>query len=196
MKKVLLINAHQFYKGFAEGELNKTMIGLMREVMEAKGYEVKLTAIEKGYDIDEELEKHLWADLIITQSPVYWFGTPWIHKKYIDEVFTAGLGQKTLVADDGRTRSDPEKQYGTGGSMQGNKFMLSLTWNAPAEAFDDKNQSLFEGNTVDDQFVAITSAYKFCGFEILPSFSCFDVRKNPDIEMDIRRLNQHLSRIS
>ena len=25
MKKVLLINAHQFYEGFAEGKLNKTM---------------------------------------------------------------------------------------------------------------------------------------------------------------------------
>ncbi|MCP4229659.1 MAG: NAD(P)H-dependent oxidoreductase, partial [bacterium] len=42
---------------------------------------VKLTYIEKGYDINEEVEKHIWADIIITQSPVYWFGTPWIYKK-------------------------------------------------------------------------------------------------------------------
>ena len=29
MKKVLLINAHQFYEGFSEGKLNKTMVALL-----------------------------------------------------------------------------------------------------------------------------------------------------------------------
>lgn len=192
MKKALLINAHQFYEGFAEGKLNKTMIDVMKEEMEAKGYEVKLTYIEKGYDINEEVENHLWADIIIPQSPVYWFGTPWIYKKYIDEVFTSGLVQKNLVADDGRTRKDPKKQYGSGGKMQGKKYLLSLTWNAPKEAFDDKAQNLFEGKTVDDIFIGNTSTYKFCGAEILPSFSCHDVRKKPDVENDIERLRQHL----
>jgi len=79
MKKALLINAHQFYEGFSEGKLNKTMADVMKEELEGKGCEVKLTYIEKGYDINEEVEKHLWADIIITQSPVYWFGTPWIY---------------------------------------------------------------------------------------------------------------------
>lgn len=192
MKRVLLINAHQFYQGFAEGRLNKTMIDVMKDELETRGCEVKLTYIEKGYEIDEEVKKHLWADVIITQSPVYWFGTPWICKKYIDEVFTAGLVQQNLVADDGRSRKEPEKQYGSGGKMQGKKYLLSLTWNAPKKAFDDKNQNLFEGKSVDDIFIGVTSAYKFCGAEILPSFSCYDVRKDPDVENDIQRLRQHL----
>jgi len=195
MKKVLLINAHQFYEGFAEGKLNKTMAGIIKEEMEGKGCEVKQTYIEKGYDITEEVEKHLWADIIITQSPVYWFGTPWIHKKYIDEVFTTGLVQQNLLIDDGRTSKDPQKQYGTGGKMQGKKYMLSLTWNAPPKAFDDKGQTLFEGKSVDDIFIAQTTAYKFCGVEILPSFSCYDVMKNPDVKSDIKRLKQHLASI-
>ncbi len=192
MKKVLLINSHQFYEGFAEGKLNKTMADVAKEEMEAKGCEVKLTYVEKGYDINEEVEKHLWADIIITQSPVYWFGTPWIHKKYIDEVFTAGLVQQSLIIDDGRTSKDPDKQYGTGGKMQGKKHMLSLTWNAPKEAFDNKGQNLFEGKTVDDIFIGNTAAYKFCGAKTLPSFSCYDVIKEPDVENDIERLRQHL----
>ena len=192
MKKALLINAHQFYKGFAEGKLNKTMVDAAKEEMEAKGCEVKLTYIEKGYDINEELEKHLWADIIITQSPVYWFATPWIHKKYIDEVFTAGLVQQSLIVDDGRTRKDPNKQYGTGGKMQGKKYMLSLTWNAPKEVFGNKAQKLLEGKTVDEVFIANTSVYKFCGAEILPSFSCYNVLKNADVENDLKRFKQHL----
>ena len=192
MKKVLIINTHQFYEGFAEGKLNKTMADVIEEEMTSKGFEVKQTYVEKGYDINEEVEKHLWADIIITQAPVYWFGTPWIYKKYIDEVFTTGLVQQNLLIDDGRTRKDPDKQYGTGGKMQGKKYMLSLTWNAPPKAFDDKEQSLLEGKTVDDVFVGNTAVYKFCGAEILPSFSCYDVLKDPDVESDIKRLRQHL----
>ncbi len=195
MKKVLIINAHQFYEGFAEGKLNKTMADVIKEQMEAKGNEVKLTYIEKGYDINEEIEKHLWADIIITQSPVYWFGSPWIYKKYIDEVFTTALVQQSLIIDDGRTRKDPSKQYGTGGKMQGKKYMISLTWNAPVDAFGNTDQILFEGKTVDESFIANTAVYKFCGAEILPSFSCYNIMKNPEIENDIERIKKHLSNI-
>jgi len=195
VKNILIINAHQFYEGFSEGKLNKTMVDVAKEALEASACEVKLTHIEQGYDINREIEKHLWADFIITQSPVFWFGTPWIYKKYVDEIFTEGLVQQKLLIDDGRTRKDPDKQYGTGGKMQGKKYMLSLTWNAPEQAFNDTQQFLFEGKSVDDVFIANTSNYKFCGADILPSFSCYNVVKNPDIEEDINRYQKHLKNI-
>ncbi|ACZ77497.1 MULTISPECIES: NAD(P)H-dependent oxidoreductase [Dickeya] len=193
MKNVLIINAHQFYEGISSGSLNKALISVIQEAMEKRGYTVKLTDIERGYDINEEVEKHLWADIIITQSPVYWFSTPWIYKKYVDEVFTAGLMQQCFLVDDGRTRQDPSRQYGSGGKMQGKQYMLSLTWNAPKEAFDDKEQILFSGKSVDDVFAYNTVNYKFCGVEPVPSFSCFDVMKAPEIEKDIERLKEHLA---
>ncbi|MBE5202774.1 NAD(P)H-dependent oxidoreductase [Pectobacterium sp. FL60-S17] len=193
MKNVLIINAHQFYEGISSGSLNKALISVIQEAMEKRGYTVKLTHIEQGYDINEEVEKHLWADIIITQSPVYWFSTPWIYKKYVDEVFTAGLMQQCFLVDDGRTRQDPSRQYGSGGKMQGKQYMLSLTWNAPKEAFDDKEQILFSGKSVDDVFAYNTVNYKFCGVEPVPSFSCFDVMKAPEIEKDIERLKEHLA---
>jgi NADPH dehydrogenase (quinone) len=195
MKKILIINAHQKYEGVAEGKLNQTMVDIMQKELESKGNEIKITNIEKGYEPQKEVEKHVWADLIITQSPVYWFGTPWIHKKYLDEVFNTGLFGQVLIVDDGRTRKDPSKQYGTGGKMQGKKYMMSLTWNAPKEAFSDVNQKLFEGKTVDDIFLGNTSVYKFCGAEILPSFSCYDVLKNADVDGDIKRLKEHLTKV-
>lgn len=192
MKNILIINAHQFYEGISTGRLNNTMADIIKEEMEKQGYLVKQTAIEHGYDIAEEVQKHLWADLIILQSPVFWFGMPWIYKKYIDEVFTAGMMQGAFITGDGRTREDPTKQYGTGGLLQGKQYMLSLTWNAPKEAFGDKQQQLFNGKTVDDVFVTNTANYKFCGMDILPSFSSYDVMKQPDIEGDISRLREHL----
>lgn len=195
MKNVLIINAHQFYEGISAGRLNKAMAGVIKEEMEKRGCEVEEINIEQGYDVDAEVQKHLWADLIILQSPIYWFGMPWIYKKYVDEVFTAGLFQQSFLVDDGRTRDDPSKQYGTGGRMHGKKYMLSLTWNAPKEAFGDNEQVLFSGKTVDDVFVSNTANYKFCGVEILPSFSCHDVMKQPDVEGDVARLRVHLARV-
>lgn len=73
--------------------------------------------------------------------------------------------------------------------------MISLTWNAPAAAFNDENQFLFGGRSVDDLFILNTANYKFCGMEILPSFSCHDVMKAPDIEGDMVRLRKHLTEI-
>lgn len=195
MKKVLIINTHQFYEGMSTGTLNNSVVEIMKETMTSLGYEVELTDVEKGYDINEEVNKHLWADLIITQSPVYWFGSPWIYKKYVDEVFTEGLKQGTFLADDGRTRSDPSQQYGTGGKLFGKKYMLSLTWNAPREAFNSSEQKLFGGRSVDDVFIHNTSNYKFCGVEILPTFSFFDVFKDPQISNDIECLKQQLTQI-
>ncbi|PVY71204.1 NAD(P)H-dependent oxidoreductase [Pectobacterium versatile] len=192
MKNVLIINAHQYYEGISSGELNNTMITVIQEEMENRGYLVRVTNIEKGYEVNEEVERHLWADIIITQSPVYWFGTPWIYKKYIDEVFTAGLIQQCFLVDDGRSRQDPSRQYGTGGKMQGKQYMLSLTWNAPKEAFDDNSQVLFSGKSVDDVFIYNTVNYKFCGVVPVPSFSCFNVMKAPEISKDIERLKGHL----
>ncbi|HSH72284.1 MAG TPA: NAD(P)H-dependent oxidoreductase [Methylophilaceae bacterium] len=192
MKKILLINAHQLYEGISPGNLNKTMAKVIQDEMESLGHEVKLTNIDQGYEINEEVQKHLWADIIILQSPVFWFGNPWIYKKYADEVFMAGLMQQSFLEGDGRSRDDASKQYGTGGKLQRKKYMLSLTWNAPEESFGNENQFLFGGKTVDDVFVANTANYKFCGVEIVPSFSCHDVVKQPDIENDIKRLQKHL----
>ena len=192
MKKVLIINAHQKYEGFAEGKLNQTFVDAAKETLESKGCEVKVTYIEKGYDVEEEVSRHEWADLVITQTPIYWFGAPWIYKKYIDEVFTGALVQGRIIVDDGRTRSDLSKQYGTGGLSQGKQFLLSSTWNAPTDAFDDEKQILFKGKSTDDALINISATYKFCGYEILDGFGSFDVMKNPQVENDIKLLKEKL----
>jgi NADPH dehydrogenase (quinone) len=192
--KVLLINASQPIEGMAEGRLNGTIASEIHNYLLANDHEVRVTTVNDGYEIEEEVEKHLWAHLIITQSPVYWFGNPWIYKKYVDEVFNAGLVNPRMVANDGRTRSDPSKQYGTGGLMHGKKYMLSLTWNAPEAAFNDTHQYLFSGKSVDDVFIFNTANYKFCGVEIMPSFSCHDVLKGGFTERDVERLKVHLDK--
>ncbi|MDM8562432.1 NAD(P)H-dependent oxidoreductase [Candidatus Marithioploca araucensis] len=190
MKRALLINAHQRYEGFAEGKLNQTLIDAAKDLLSSLGYEIKTTIVENGYDIAEELEKYKWTDVVFVQTPVYWMSVPYIFKKYIDEVHTAGLG--VLCQDDGRTRSDLSKKYGSGGLMHGKKYMISTTWNAPLEAFEDPNQ-FFEGKGVDGLFMWLHKNYQFFGMKPLPTFSCYDVLKNADVENDLKRFKQLLA---
>ena len=192
MKKILIINAHQKYEGVAEGKLNQTFTDVAKEIFESQGCEVKLTSVEKGYDIEEEISKHEWADLVFTQTPVYWFASPWIHKKYIDELFTTGMFQGRIFKNDGRTASGQAEKYGTGGLCQGKKYMLSASWNSPEEAFGNKNQKIFEGKTQDDVLISLWGNYKAAGFEILPGFHSHDVMKAPQVQNDVRKLKERL----
>ncbi|WP_237274437.1 NAD(P)H-dependent oxidoreductase [Tenacibaculum ovolyticum] len=195
MKNILVINAHQTWDGMSEGKLNEMYVELITSHFESQNFKVRTTTIYKGYDINEEVNKHVWADIVITQTPVFWFNTPWIHKKYVDEVFTAAWAQQKLLINDGREINIPDKQYGTGGISQGKKFMLSATWNAPKGAFNNVSQRLLEGKSADDALINITTNYKFCGFEIISGFHSYDVVKNPQIENDISRLKAKIDAI-
>lgn len=195
MKKVLLINTHLTYQGWSEGTLNNSFIQKAKDFFTSKGLKVLETQIENGYDADEEVEKHVQADLIILQTPVNWFGAPWIYKKYVDEVFNSGLQSQKFLSGDGRTRDDSTKQYGTGGKMQGKKFMICATFNAPAESFNNPLQSLMQGKGTEDLFLNITSNYRFCGVEILNGYNCFDIFKDGDIAKDLENYPNHLEKI-
>ena len=153
MSNVLIINAHKHYP-FAEGRLNTSLVELARETLAGRNHEIRVTSVEDGWDVETELDNHLWADTVIIQSPVNWMGVPWLFKKYMDEVYTAGMSGQ-LCDGDGRSRTAPEKQYGAGGTLTGKKYMLSLTFNAPAESFDDQDQYLFQGKGVDDLFLPV-----------------------------------------
>ena len=190
MKNVLIINAHEPYP-FSEGRLNNTLVEMATAILQQKGYEVDHTSMQDNYDVESEIEKHQWADIIILQTPVNWMGVPWPFKKYMDEVYTAGMDGR-LCDGDGRTRQDPSKQYGSGGSLTGKKYMISLTYNAPEEAFDNPEQDFFEGKGHDELFWPTHLNFKFFGMSPLETFACYDVLKNPDVEKDFSRFREHL----
>ncbi|MFQ3203243.1 MAG: modulator of drug activity B [Pseudoalteromonas tetraodonis] len=116
-------------------------------------------------------------------------GPPWTVKKYMDEVFTKGHGK--LYESDGRSRSDISKQYGSGGLLHGKKYMLSVTWNAPIDAFIDSEQ-FFEGTGVDGVYLPVHKANQFLGMKPLETFICSDVMKNPQVKVDMERYKLHL----
>ncbi|MEL6471992.1 MAG: NAD(P)H-dependent oxidoreductase [Cyanobacteria bacterium J06623_4] len=190
MKNIFIINAHEAY-AFSEGKLNATLVDKAKTNLTRKGYDVKITTMKDDYDVNHEVEKHQWADAIILQSPVNWMEVPWSFKRYMDYVYSAGMDGR-LCDGDGRTRQDPNKQYGTGGTLTDTQYMLSLTLNAPKVAFDNPNQWFYEGKGLDDLFWPMHLNFKFFGMQPLETFACFDVMKNPDIENDFIRFEAHL----
>ncbi|ELA7389017.1 NAD(P)H-dependent oxidoreductase [Vibrio alginolyticus] len=191
MKNILVINAHEEYE-FSKGTLNASLTKIALDYLEQAGYNTKLTTMKDDWVIDEEIEKHQWADIVLLQSPVNWMGVPWSFKKYMDYVYSFGMDGR-MCHGDGRTRKDPNKQYGTGGTLSDKKYMLSLTLNAPRESFDDPQQLFFSGKSVDDLFWPMHLNFAFFGMKPMETIACYDVMKNPDVESDIKRFKEHLT---
>lgn len=71
--------------------------------------------------------------------------------------------------------------------------MLSSTWNAPQEAFEDPLQ-FFDGKGIDAVMMPVHKTFLFLGMRPLPSFMANDVLKNPRIAEDLDRFKIHLIR--
>ena len=189
-KKVLILNGHQYYDVVARGELTQAYINKANDFFLKNGFEVKHTTIEKAYDKEEECEKFEWADYVLFQYPVYWMGLPWIAKKYLDETFTQGRH----YSSDGRSRNDASKLYGSGGLLTGKKYMLSLTYNCPESAFDNKN-SLFDGLSLDEAQIAVHKTFQFCGLKPLETYAVHDIFKGDlDLNAELEKFEKVLTK--
>ena len=191
MKNILLINGAKTF-AHSNGQLNDTLTELAQEVLLDLGHQVQVTRADSEYDAKAEVEKFLWADSVIYQMPGWWMGAPWTVKKYIDDVFTEGHG--SLYANDGRSRSDASKKYGSGGLIHDKNYMLSLTWNAPMDAFNDAEQ-FFHGVGVDGVYLPFHKANQFLGMKTLPTFIVNDVIKAPEVEAYMAQYRDHLTQV-
>ncbi|MEO1011318.1 MAG: NAD(P)H-dependent oxidoreductase [Bacteroidota bacterium] len=189
MKNVFIINGHQKYP-FSEGRLNASLTEKAENFFIEKGYEVRKTTMEDHYTVDQEIEKFKWADVVFFQTPLNWMGVSWSFKKYIDAVFSMGM-MGELSYGDGRTKTDPKKNYGLGGKLKG-KYMISVTANAPKEAFNDPEEQFFNGLSEDDLLRPMHLNFKWFGLEHMPTFMAYDVMKNPEIKNDFLRFERHL----
>ena len=191
MSHVLILNGHQPYPA-SRGALNAAMAARIEAFSLARGHCAEVIETANAFDPDAEVERVLRADVIVKQFPINSMGAPWSFKRYLDEVFTAGMDGR-LSNGDGRSRSAPKRNYGTGGTMTGQRYMLSVTLNAPREAFDDPGEPLFQGASLEDVLAPVHFNARFFGLSALKTFAAFDVTKNPSIEEDFLRLDRHLA---
>jgi modulator of drug activity B len=176
MKKIFIINGGQHF-AHSGGKFNETLTNWTSAFLQQHDFEVRVTDINNPFDAHAEVENFKWADVIIYHTPIWWFQVPNLFKKYIDDVFTAGH-QNGIYASDGRSRTNPEINYGTGGMMHGKKYMVTSTWNAPDTAFTLEGE-FFDQTSVDEGVLfGFHKMNKFTGMERIDGFHFHDLEKN------------------
>ena len=192
MKNIFIINGgHPF--AHSGGRFNETLFANTISHFESlEGFKVKSTQVGGNYKVKEEVQKFKWADLVIYHTPIWWFQIPFGFKKYIDEVFTEGH-QNGIYASDGRSRKNPNINYGTGGLMHGKKYILTTSWNAPKTAFTLENE-FFNQKSVDEGVMfGFHRMNAFTGMELLATHHFHDMEKNADVPIELNNYSTFLN---
>ncbi len=130
-------------------------------------------------DIEAELEKLIWCDLLNLQFPLWWWSVPAMMKGWIDRVFVNGLAY-------GKGR-----RMDTGG-LRGRRAMLTITTGcypemvAPGGLLGDLNVSLWH---IHSGILAYT------GFDVLPPFIAWSIHYTAP-EQRARYLDEYAARLS
>lgn len=180
MKNILLINGHEYYDN-STGKLNETLYDIIKNTLKVS-YNIKETIIKNGYDVKIEQSKFDWADIVIFQTPIFWFNFPALCKKYIDEVYEHGKFYSSSSI------------YGNGGKMKGKEYMLSVTWAAPQNVFGNTNEPFFEGKGIDEVLIAMHKTQQFVGMRNLPTLSNHSAYQ-PNLEGIIKNTRDHLEKV-
>ncbi|SJZ51632.1 NAD(P)H-dependent oxidoreductase [Sediminibacterium ginsengisoli] len=176
MHKVFIINGGQQF-AHSGGAFNKTLTEWTRDHFSQNGFEVRVTNVNDDFIPEEEIAHFKWADLIIYNTPIWWFQVPNRLKKYIDEVFTAGH-KNGIYHSDGRSHHNPAINYGTGGLMHGKKYMVNTTWNAPATAFTLPGEFFNETSVDNGILFGFHRMNAFASLEMIQGFHFHDMEKN------------------
>jgi NAD(P)H dehydrogenase (quinone) len=110
-------------------------------------------------DLQDEIAKVAWADLLIFQFPVWWSSMPAILKGWFDRVFVQGF-----VVDLERGHL-----YGEG-LLKGKKAMIVATTGATQEMYSPGG---IHGDLATHLSVISHTIFEFVGMTVLPSFIVF-----------------------
>lgn len=110
-------------------------------------------------DIQAELDKLVWADLVLFNFPLYWFSVPAILKGWIDRVLVSGLCY-------GGTRF-----YDKGG-LAGKRAMLTLTLGGQPHMLREGG---VHGDLLDMLRPLLRGTLAYVGMTVLPPFVAWHV---------------------
>lgn len=174
--KVFIVNGGQVF-AHSGGMFNNTLTNWTIQVLESQSIEYRVTNINNDFDPIAEVENLKWADIIIYHTPIWWFQVPNRLKKYLDEVFASGH-KNGVYQNDGRSHRNPAINYGKGGLMQGKRYMVTSSWNAPETAFTMEGE-FFNQRSVDDGVLfGFHKMNQFVGMERIDGFHFYDLEKN------------------
>jgi NAD(P)H dehydrogenase (quinone) len=108
-------------------------------------------------DIVAEQDKLRWAELVILQFPLWWFGMPAILKGWADRVFARGFA---YVAG---------RKYGTG-LLRGKLAMVSVTTGTSADTYAPDG---IDGDILTVLWPIHNGLFRYTGFDVLEPFVAY-----------------------
>jgi NAD(P)H dehydrogenase (quinone) len=118
-----------------------------------------VTARTLAADIREELDKLLWADLVIFNFPVYWFSVPAILKGWFDRVLVSGICYGG-------------KRFYDQGGLAGKRALLTLTLGGRDHMF---GPGAIHGPLEDMLRPVLRGTLAYTGMTVLPPFVAWHV---------------------
>jgi NAD(P)H dehydrogenase (quinone) len=132
---------------------------------------------ELSPDIVAEQEKLEWADAVVVQFPLWWYGMPAILKGWFDRVFVKGFGYG-VRAGDGRTL-----RYGEG-RLAGKRAMVVLTAGAREPSMGPRGVN---GELNEVLFPLQHGTLFYAGMAVLPPVAVHGADRLPDEEFAAAR---------
>ena len=129
-------------------------------------------------DIQAELDKLLWADLVIFNFPIYWFSAPAILKGWFDRVLVSGICYGG-------------KRFYDQGGLAGKKALVTVTLGGREHMF---GEGAIHGPLEDMLRPILRGTLAYTGMTVLPPFVAWHV---PYIGNDARQdfLRQYQDRL-
>jgi len=116
-------------------------------------------------DVAAEIEKLLWADMLILQFPLWWFSMPAILKGWVDRVFAYGFAYGVGEHSDRRWGD----RYGEG-TLAGKCAMLIVT----AGGWEEHYSARGINGPIDDLLFPINHGILYYpGYDVLPPFVAY-----------------------
>jgi NAD(P)H dehydrogenase (quinone) len=110
-------------------------------------------------DIQQELDKLVWADLLILNFPIFWFSTPAILKGWIDRVLVSGICYGG-------------KRFYDQGGLRGKKALVTVTLGGREHMF---GEGAIHGPLEDMLRPLLRGTLAYVGLDVLPPFVAWHV---------------------
>ncbi len=128
-------------------------------------------AVEVGAqaaDVTAEQEKVMWADLIIFQFPLWWFGMPAILKGWVDRVWARGFAYYT------------GRKYDTG-MLRGKLGLICVTTGTSADTYAPDG---IDGSLFDTLWPINNGVFRYTGCDVVEPYFVFMPAKMSDSERE------------
>jgi NAD(P)H dehydrogenase (quinone) len=137
-------------------------------------------------DVKVEIDKLLWADVLILQFPLWWFAMPAILKGWVDRVFAYGFAYGVGEHSEKRWGD----RYGEG-TLAGKRAMLIVTAGGWQEHYAPRGVN----GPIDDLLFPINHGILYYpGYDVLPPFVTYQVDRldEPGFDLIAERLRERM----